>query len=86
MIVRDKDEGIHRCRIRVDVHPKSYGDIACRALQRAAIIAAREEEDEDEEAAVRCKGAREGAEAEAEVRFGRSAPPPPSPQRRRWST
>ena len=85
MIVRDEDEGIHRCRIRVDVHPKSYGDIVCRALQRAAVIVAREEEDEEEEAAVRGKGAREGAEAEAETeaRFGRSASSSSPPLRRR---
>ena len=27
LIVGDKGEGICRCRIRVDIHPKSYGDI-----------------------------------------------------------
>ena len=26
-IVEDEGEGIRRCRVRVDVHPKSYGDI-----------------------------------------------------------
>ena len=80
LITRDEGEGISRCRIRVDVHPKSYRDIVCCALQRAAVIAAREEEDE-EEAAVRGKGAREGAEsgAEAGVRLGQSvfSTPPP---------
>ena len=56
-------------------------DIVCCALQRAAVIAAREEEEEEEEAAVRGKGAREGAEAEAEAeaRFERSASSPPHP-------
>ena len=43
LIVGDKGEGICRCRIRVDIHPKSYGDILCRIIQRAAVIAAREE-------------------------------------------
>ena len=42
-IVGDKGEGIRRCRIRVDIHPNSYGDILCRTIQRAAVIAAREE-------------------------------------------
>ena len=44
-IVRDESEGIHRCRIRVDVHTESYEDIVCHALQRATVIAARKEED-----------------------------------------
>ena len=61
LIVGDEGEGIHRCRIHVDVYPKSYGDIVFRALQRAVVIAEREEE--EEEAAVRGKGMREGAEA-----------------------
>ena len=76
-IVGDKGEGICRCRIRVDVHPKLCGDIVCRALQRAVVIAARDKE-EEEGAGVRGKGAREGAEAGA--RFGRSASSsPPRP-------
>ena len=74
LIVGDKGEVIRHCRICFDVHPKSYGYILCRALQRASIVATREEE---EEACVRGKGAREGAEAEA--RFGRSASSSPSP-------
>ena len=41
LTVEDKGEGILRCRIRVDVHPNLYGDIVCRALQRASVIAAR---------------------------------------------
>ena len=49
LIVEDEGEGIHRCRICVDVHPKSYGYIVCCALQRAAFTTAREEEDEDED-------------------------------------
>ena len=81
-IVRDEDELIRRCRIRVDVHPKSYGDIVCSALQSSAVIAAREDEDEDEEAAVQGNGARDGAEADA--CFGRSVSSSfPPPQRRR---
>ena len=55
LIVGDEGEGIHRCRIHVDVYPKSYRDIVFHALQRAAIIAEREEE---EEAAVQGKGVR----------------------------
>ena len=43
LIVGDEGEGIRRYRICVDVHPKSYGDILCRTIQRAAVIAAREE-------------------------------------------
>ena len=43
LIVGDEGEGIRRCRIRVDIHPNSYGDILCRTIQRAAVIAAREE-------------------------------------------
>ena len=77
LIVGDKGEVIFRCRIRINVHPKLYGDIVCRALQRAAVIAAREKEEEEEEAAVRGKAAREVAEVEA--RFGRSASSPPTP-------
>ena len=42
LIVGDEGEGIRHYRIRVD-HPKSYGDILCRTIQRAAVIAAREE-------------------------------------------
>ena len=81
LVVGGEGEGIRCCRIRVNVHPKSYGDIVCRALQRAAVVAAREEEDE-EKAAVQGKGAREGAESGAEVgaRFGQSVSSPP-PQR-----
>ena len=81
LVVVNEGEGIRCCSIRVNVHPKLYGDIVCRALQRAAVIAAREEEDE-EEAAVRGKGAREGAEsgAEAGARFGRSVSSPPPPK------
>ena len=52
-----------------------YRDIVCCALQRSAAIAAREEE--EEEAAVRGKGAREGAEAEARFERSASSPPPP---------
>ena len=80
LVVGDEGEGILCCRIRVDVHPKSYRDIVYHTLQRAAVITAREEEDE-EKAAVQGKGAREGAEsgAEAGVRLGQSvfSTPPP---------
>ena len=76
-IVGDKGEVLCRCRIRVNVHPKLYGDIVCRALQRATVIAAREKEEEEEEAAVRGKVEREVAEVEA--RFGRSTSSPPTP-------
>ena len=81
LIVGDEGEGIRRCRICVNIHTKSYGDIVCRTLQRAAVIVEREEVDDYEEASVQDKGAREGAEVEAY--FGRSVssyyPPPPPP-------
>ena len=35
LIIRDEGEGIHCCRIQVAIHSKLYGDIICRALQRA---------------------------------------------------
>ena len=44
LIVGDEGEGICRCRIRIDVHPKLYGYILCCALQRYVFIAARETE------------------------------------------
>ena len=78
MIVGDEGEGIHRFRIHVNVHPKSYRDIVCRALHREAFIAEREEEGEEEESAVQDKGSREGAEVE--VRLGQFALPPPTPK------
>ena len=74
LISRDEGEGICRCRIRFKVHPKSYGDIVCGALQMSAVIAAREEEEEEDEAAVQGKVVIEVAEADA--RFVRSARPP----------
>ena len=43
LIVGDEGEGIRHYRIRVDVHLKLYGDILCRTIQRAAVIAAMEE-------------------------------------------
>ena len=70
LISRDEGEGICRCRIRFKVHPKSYGDIVCGALQMSEVIAAREEE----EAAVQGKAVIEVSEADA--RFVRSARPP----------
>ena len=42
LILGDQGEGIRCCRICTNVHPKSYGDIVYRALQRDAIIEARE--------------------------------------------